>query len=72
MKVYNEQMNIGKAKYVVNFHNGVSTHSDGSPFFDIEIFKNKKKKEAFIKSLKKEGYTYGCYDDLKNKQKKAA
>jgi hypothetical protein len=56
MKTYNIQYNIGKAKYVVNFHDGVKTHKDGSRFFDIAIFHNKKKMNLFIKKLKDEGY----------------
>lgn len=69
MKVFNEQENIGKAKYVVNFHDGVKQHKDGSPFFDIRIFTNKKKKAPFIKSLEEQGYTYGDYSTLtKNEQ----
>lgn len=55
-KNYYEMFNIGHAKYVVNFHNGESTHSDGSPFYDIAIFRNKAKKAAFIKRLHSEGY----------------
>lgn len=55
-KQYNLMRNIGKAKFVVNFHDGVKTHKDGSDFFDIAIFKNKKKKDDFIKDLKKAGY----------------
>ncbi len=55
-KVYNTQNNIGKAKYVVNFHDGVKTHKDGSPFFDIATFGNKKENDQFIKKLTKEGY----------------
>jgi hypothetical protein len=47
---------IGMAKYVVNYHDGVQTHKDGSPFFGIEIFSNKKKLNKFITQLKKEGY----------------
>ena len=50
--------NVGRAKYVVNFHDGVKTHSDGSEFFDIAIFSNKKKMKDFIKSLKVDGYIY--------------
>jgi hypothetical protein len=56
-KVYNTQMNIGKAKYVVNFHDGKKTHKDGSPFYDIEIFKNKNDFEGFQKKLRDQGYT---------------
>jgi len=56
-KTYNIQHNIGKVKYVVNFHDGVKTHKDGSPFFDMKIFKNKEKMNDFIKELKKKGYS---------------
>ena len=56
MKIFNIQYNIGRAKYVVNFHNGINTHKDGSPFFDINIFKNKKKLNAFLNVLKTDGY----------------
>ena len=56
MKLFNLQSNIGKAKYVVNFHDGVSTHKDGSPFFGIAIFHNKKKLAKFTKSLTEQGY----------------
>ena len=48
--------NVGKAKYLLNTHNGVDTHNDGSPFFGCEIFKNKKKLQARINELKGEGY----------------
>jgi hypothetical protein len=64
MKVFNEQSNIGKAKYIVNFHDGAAQHKDGSPFFDMRIFTNKVKKNTFITSLKKQGYTMGHYHDL--------
>ena len=56
-KTFNTQHNIGKSKYVVNFHDGVKTHKDGSPFFDMKIFKNKEKMNDFIKELKKKGYS---------------
>jgi hypothetical protein len=55
-KTFYTQNNIGKAKYVVNFHDGVKTHRDGSRFFDIAIFKNKKKLAAFIEKLRQERY----------------
>ena len=48
---------IGKARYVVNWHNGIKMHSDGSPFIDIAIFKNKKLMNKFVLSLKGLGYT---------------
>lgn len=55
-KLYYTQNNIGKAKYVVNYHDGVKTHKDGGAFYDIKIFKNKKDFENFIKKLESEGY----------------
>ena len=48
---YNIQTNIGKAKYVVSYSNGEKTHSDGSEFYDIQIFKSKKTMNLFIKDL---------------------
>lgn len=57
MKLYKERNNIGSAKYVVSFHDGIKLHTDGSKFYDIRIFKNKIKKNTFIKELVKDGYT---------------
>ena len=56
MKRFNIQTNIGKAKYVVNHHNGKEKHSDGSDFFGITIFKNKKKLKQFVSELQKNGF----------------
>ena len=56
MKVYNIQQNIGKAKYCVNFHNGIDTHRDESPFYAIVIFHNKKKMQTFVNGLKQDNY----------------
>lgn len=55
-KVFRRQDNIGKAKYTVSKHDGIQVHNDGSPFYDIAIFKNKKKLEKYIRDLEKEGY----------------
>ena len=55
-KIFYTQYGIGKAKYVVNYHDGVKTHDDGSLFFDIAIFHNKVKQSAFIKTLLHNGY----------------
>lgn len=54
--IYNIMHNVGCVKYLVNFHDGVKAHKDGSQFFDIRTFKSMKKLNAFIKSLKKLGY----------------
>lgn len=56
VKQFYEQSNIGQARYVVNFHDGVKVHDDGSPFFDLRIFTNKVARDAFIKLLCSEGY----------------
>jgi hypothetical protein len=56
VKQYHEQFNIGKAKYVVNYHDGEKTYSDGSPFFDIAIFRNEGAKNRFVDLLKAQGY----------------
>lgn len=57
-KFYYEQHGIGKAKYTVSYHDGVQKHKDGSPFYGIKIFKNKKDLNEFISKLNKEGYKY--------------
>jgi hypothetical protein len=56
MKRFNIQYNIGKAKYCVNFHDGKSTHKDGSPFFAIKICKSKTQLKNFINELSHKGY----------------
>ena len=56
MKNFYIEYNIGKSKYVVNFHNGKHLHLDGSPFYDIKIFKNKVLLGSFIKELLNSGY----------------
>lgn len=57
-RTYYEQQNIGKCRYVVNYCTGESFHDDGSLFFDIHIFTNKRAKNAFVKQLVSDGYTY--------------
>ena len=56
MKLYYVQTNIGHAKYVLNYHNGSKTHSDGSAFYDMEIHAKKKTLQARITQLEKAGY----------------
>ena len=55
-KQFYPQNTIGTAKYTISFHDGESTHKDGSPFFGILCFKNKQKFNAKIKELKNQGY----------------
>lgn len=59
MKLFNTNTNIGKAKYVVSSHDGIKKHTDGSMFFDIQIFKNKKDFIKYQKELEADGYLYG-------------
>lgn len=56
MKTFYQQDNIGKAKYTISFHDGIQTHKDGSPFFGIAIFHNKKKLNQFRSELINKGY----------------
>jgi len=53
---YYIQHNIGLAKYVLNFYDGIKKHKDGSNFYDIAIFHNKKELERTIKGLREKGY----------------
>lgn len=55
-KTYYRMDNIGKTKYSVRAHDGVSINNDGSPFFGIAIFKNKRKLNKHITDLKHQGY----------------
>jgi len=56
MKDYYTTSNIGRAKYTVSYHDGISKHKDGSAFYNIMIFKSKVKMNAFIDSLITSGY----------------
>jgi len=58
MKHHDTQERIGKATYVVNFHDGVQKHKDGSEFYDIRIFHNKKDLAKFEQRLLRENYKY--------------
>lgn len=57
MKTFSTQTNIGKAKYVISFNDGVKKHKDGSVFYDAVILSNKKVFEDLQKTLQKDGYT---------------
>ena len=57
-KKFYEQHGIGKAKYTVSFHDGVSTNKDGSAFYGIKTFHNKPDLEKFKQELLREGYVY--------------
>lgn len=57
-KAFVVQYNIGRAKYAVSYHNGEKTHPDGSPFYDIALFRNMKKLNEFTRQLTEQGYVY--------------
>lgn len=56
-KNYYVMSNVGKARHVVNFHDGEKTHADGSEFYDVRIANNKRDRDAFIAELQRSGYT---------------
>jgi hypothetical protein len=55
-KNFYTQNNIGKVKYTISYYDGVSTHNDGSPFYGIYTFSNKRLFEKKQRELLKEGY----------------
>lgn len=60
-KDYFVMCNVGTVKYLVNYHDGMTAHNDGSRFYDIATFRNKRKRDLFIRELKKTGYKErGC------------
>ncbi len=54
-KLYRE-LHMGWRRCTVSCHDGRRFHSDGSPFYDIAIFKSRKAKDAYVRSLVKLGY----------------
>jgi len=57
-KRFYTQYGVGHVKYLVSYHNGIDKHSDGSDFFNVALFKNKKKLKVFTDNLKNNGYIY--------------
>ena len=53
---FNVMFNVGTAKYVINYHTTGEKHTDGSPFYGIKTFQNRKDFDTCIKSLKDQGY----------------
>lgn len=56
MKIFNTMRHVGKARYVINHHDGVKTHPDGSPFFDIIICRNRGQFQQACRQLSQDGY----------------
>jgi hypothetical protein len=68
-KRYYQQDGIGKAKYTISYHDGKKKHKDGSDFFDIQTFRNKKDLAKFVNTLHKGGYKYGFDESVKESSK---
>ena len=47
---------VGKTRNIVDFHDGVKKHKDGSEFWDMRSFSRKKDMESFVKELIAQGY----------------
>ena len=65
-KSFYQMNNIGKAKYTISDYDGKSTHKDGSPFYGIDTFKNKKDLEAARAKLFKQGYIEESVNEVKS------
>jgi hypothetical protein len=55
-KRFYQQNRVGSAKYTISYHDGKQKHKDGSDFYGIQIFRNKKDLEKFRSELLKKGY----------------
>jgi hypothetical protein len=55
-KLYRTNPPIGKASFSLSFHDGVKKHGDGSPFWDIRIFKSQRAFDDDVVRLQAEGY----------------
>jgi len=63
-KRYYQQDRVGSAKYTISYHDGKKKHKDGSDFFDIKTFRNKKDLAKFVNTLSKSGYVYGFNESV--------
>jgi len=63
-KRYYQQDRVGSAKYTISYHDGKKKHKDGSDFFDIKTFRNKKDLAKFVNTLHKSGYVYGFNESV--------
>jgi len=70
-KRYNQKDGVGKSKYVISYHDGKKKHKDGSDFFDIQIFRNKKDLAKFVNTLHKGGYKYGFGESINEASREA-
>ncbi len=57
MKKFSVQYNVGSVKYLLNIHDGEKKHRDGSDFYDVKFFRNKKLFQKAQKELISQGYS---------------
>ncbi len=62
-KRFRQQDGIGKAKYTISYHDGKQKHKDGSDFFGIQIFKNKKDLDTLRNALLKKVFVEDSIDE---------
>jgi hypothetical protein len=56
MKTYRYLYQVGKARHVLNWHDGTTTHGDGSPFYSMKICGNKRELARMLRVLQGQGY----------------
>lgn len=58
-KLYSFSFNLGRrAKYCINYHNGQAMNPDGSNFWGIRIFSNKKEFDKAVRLFQLRGYRH--------------
>lgn len=55
-KTFRVEQNVGRVRHLVTFHDGAKQHQDGSPFFELRTFRNKRECARFVRTLKAQGY----------------
>ena len=65
-KAYYVMHNVGKAKYLLNYHDGHSTHGDGSPFWGAACISNKRELARRIQELTRQGYVERGFGQTNN------
>lgn len=56
LRTFHTQYNVGRVRYAVSYHDGKKTHPDGSRFYDLATFGNKRAHAKFCADLKAQGY----------------
>ena len=56
MKTYRYMFTCGKARHILNWHDGSTKNGDGSPFYSMKICGNKRELAKMLKVLEGQGY----------------